>query len=204
MTVGRVGGWRRDGGKCGDGGEEGTEKARGGGEQVGGGAGGQQGAGEWFGGEAIEGHIGIDGIDDPIAVFPDRACCIDCEAIRVGVASEVEPVSAPAFAVARRGEQSVDESRVGLRASVGQECVDLLDRGGQSEQVEAASSDQGDSVGFARGGQLFVVESCEHEGVDGVANPCRVADVGQFGADDWLKRPVIAAASCIDDGFVGG
>ena len=56
----------------------------------------------------------------------------------VGVAGQVEPVAAPALAVARRGEQPVDQPLVGVRAPVGQECLDLLRLRQQPGQVEDA------------------------------------------------------------------
>ena len=61
-------------------------------------------SGELFGRKAIEGHVGVDGIDDPVTVFPYRTGSIDRETIGVGVAGQVEPVPSPAFPVAGRGE----------------------------------------------------------------------------------------------------
>ena len=54
--------------------------------------------------ELVERQIAIEGIDDPIAVLPNLTRCIDGVAIAVGVASLIEPPSAPSFAVIRTSQ----------------------------------------------------------------------------------------------------
>jgi hypothetical protein len=70
-----------------------------GGDFLFGGGVGEEVAGELFGDELMEGFVGIEGVDDVFAVFPDLAGLVAGAAVGVGIADLVEPVAAPAFAV---------------------------------------------------------------------------------------------------------
>ena len=94
-------------------------------------------AGELVDGELVERHVAVQGVDDPVAVLPDRARGVDAVAVRVGVAGQVEPGPRPALAVMGRGEQAIDQPLVGVGPVVGQEGVDLRRGRRQADQVEA-------------------------------------------------------------------
>ncbi len=49
----------------------------------------QQVAGELLDGELVEGHVGIEGVDHPVAVRPDRAVVVEVEAVGVGIAGGI-------------------------------------------------------------------------------------------------------------------
>ena len=61
----------------------------------------QEVARELFGDEAVEGQVGVEGLDDVIAPAPHRAGGVVIEAVGVGVTGDVEPVLGEAFAEAR-------------------------------------------------------------------------------------------------------
>ena len=86
---------------------------------------GQQVAGELLDGELVERHVGVERLDHPVAVRPDRPRAVLLVAVGVGVAGQVEPAPGPALAVVRRGEQPVDQLLVGVRRRVVDERVDL-------------------------------------------------------------------------------
>jgi hypothetical protein len=65
-------------------------------------------AGELLDGELVEGQVGVERADDPVAVGPDGANIVEVEAVGVGVADGVEPVAAEVFAVTRGGEKAGD------------------------------------------------------------------------------------------------
>ena len=72
-------------------------------------------AGDLFLDEAVVGLVGVEGLDDVVAIAPGvGARLVGLEAVGLGVAGEVEPVAAPALAVVRRGEQAVDELLEGV------------------------------------------------------------------------------------------
>ena len=108
--------------------------------------------------ESVVGQVGVEGMDDPVAVggCVDEAgffASVDV-ALGVGVAGDVEPVSSPAFAVPGGVEQAVDESagRTGtVVGGVGDEAVDVGGFGGKASEIEAEAADEGARVG-RRGG----------------------------------------------------
>jgi len=88
-------------------------------------------AGELFDGELVERHVGVEGVHDPVAPRPHGALGVALESVGVGVASDVQPVPSPAFAIARRGEEAVDDFGVGVGRTVGDEGGGLGEGGGR-------------------------------------------------------------------------
>jgi len=64
---------------------------------------------ELFDDELVERQIFINGVDDPVAVFPDRARLIAGEAVGVGIPRGIQPIAAPSLAVVWRREQPVEQ-----------------------------------------------------------------------------------------------
>jgi hypothetical protein len=72
-------------------------------------------AGDLFLDEAVVGLVGVQALDDVVAVAPDVwAGLVGLEAFGVGIAGEVEPVARPAFAVLGRGQKLVDDLFKGI------------------------------------------------------------------------------------------
>ena len=76
-------------------------------------------AGELLDGELVEGFVGVERIDDPVAVGPDRTRAVLLEAVGVRIARGVEPPASPLLAVVRRGQQTIHEPGVGVAGTVG-------------------------------------------------------------------------------------
>ena len=74
----------------------------------------EQVAGELLDREGVEGLVVVESLDDPVAVGPHRALRVALEAVGVGVAGEVEPLSRHMFAVIGRGQQAVEGLGPGL------------------------------------------------------------------------------------------
>ena len=148
----------------------------------------QQVAGDLLDGEPVEGHVGVEGVDHPLAVAPGVGPgLIFLIAVRVGVAGEVEPLAGPFFAVVRGGQIAVDESLVGVRPRVGHERGDLFRGGGQAEQVELQAADELRPAGAGRGSEPLFLQAGEDVAVDG-------AGLALHG----LEGPVGAAAALGD------
>ena len=96
-------------------------------------------AGELLDGELVERHVGVERVDHPIAVRPDRARAVLLVAVGVGVAGQIEPAARPALAVVRAGEQLIDELLVSIGRSVVDESIGLLgaSAGGRSGRGRA-------------------------------------------------------------------
>jgi hypothetical protein len=107
----------------------------------------------------------------------------------VGVMRHVHPVSAPALAVMRRGQEPLDHGNEGVGAVVRDEIRDLLGSRGQPDQVEAHASDERPPVRVRDGADTGGPVSCRDESIDRVDRP-----PGWIGRRlnrlDRLERPV--------------
>ncbi len=148
-------------------------------------------AGDLFGEEHVVGLVGVERLDDVVAIAPGvGAVDVVLEAGRVGVAGDVEPVPAVALAVVRRRQQRVDQPlpRVGTR--VGDEGVDLGRRRRQAEQVEIGAADQRAAIGARRRREPPAGACLLEEAVDGVVEA--VTGHRERRLHRRLERPVAA------------
>ena len=62
-------------------------------------------ASDLFADEAVVGFVAVERIDHVIAVAPDvRPDVVGLEAVRIGVARQIQPLAAPTLAIARRSQ----------------------------------------------------------------------------------------------------
>ena len=108
----------------------------------------QEVAGELLDAELVVGEVSVQGLHDPVTVGPDGARTVFLEAVGVGVAGEVEPATGPAFAVAWRSEQPIDELFVGIWRFVVREGIGFFGRGRDPGEVERHASHERVAVGF--------------------------------------------------------
>ena len=156
-------------------------------------------AGDLLPDEAVEGLVAVQGVDDVVAVAEGVGeGDVLVEAVRVGVAGDVEPVAAPAFAVVGRGEEPVDDPGEGVGALVGQEVLDLGFRRGQADQVERGAAEKRAPVGWRHRREAAFLEARQDEAIEGMADPVLVLDVGQRRVFDPPERPVFAAGAVVE------
>ena len=136
-------------------------------EVVGRGAG-QQVAGELPDAELVVGQVRVEGLHDPIAVGPDGAGTVLLEAVGVGVAGEVEPATGPAFTVAGRGEQAVDEFLVSVGGLVVDEGIGFFGRRRHAGEIERHAAHEGVAIGFGRRLEAGLFEAGLDERIDGM------------------------------------
>ena len=143
--------------------------------------------------ERVVGHVGVEGRHDPISIGPGVGPFgVDLVAVGVGVADDVEPVLGHPLAVARRGEEPIDDPLVGAGGLVCQEGVDLFGRRREARQIERHPPEPLAAIGFGRRKKPLGLEPGADEAVDVVAWPARVAHGWGGGADDGAEGPVIA------------
>ena len=147
-------------------------------------------AGELLDGEPVEGHVGVVGVDHPVAPAPHRALAVGLVAVGVRVAGGVEPLHRHPLAVARRAEQPVDRPLVGVRGVVVEERGQLARRRRQPRQVERRPAQQRRPVGLRRRREALSLETGEDEAVDRVARPVGVGDRRRVGTLRRHERPV--------------
>ncbi len=117
-------------------------------------------AGELEGDESVIGHVGIERLDDPVAIPPGvGAGLVELEAVGVGIAGQVEPVLRLTLAVVRAGQEPVNLRFHRLRRPIGLERGDLLGSRRQADQVEAQAAEQRRAVGLGSVGQPFGFEA---------------------------------------------
>ncbi len=137
-------------------------------------------AGDGLFDEAVVGLVVVEALHHVVAVAPGvEEVRILLKAGRVAVAGEIEPVLAPLFAVAGRGEQLVDQLRVCIGAAVGEEGLDFVVRGRKAMQVEGGAADERRFVGGGGAFEALLLQL----GVDEVVN------IGAGGADRRLEGP---------------
>ena len=156
---------------------------------------------EFVGGELAEeklivGQVFVERTDDPVAIGPGpevtHVASVVVATFRLGVLREVQPVTAPAFAIARRGEQAVDDLLEGVRRRVVEELIHFLFARRQAVEIERGAAEQGDLVGAGRGREVFGGELFEDEGVDGIFDfRFRISDFRHRRFHDRLIRPML-------------
>ncbi len=139
---------------------------------------GKQVARKLFNGKPIETHISVEGIDHPVAISPHRPRLIAFVTIRVGVAAQIQPVLSPMFPEGRRIQHAVHERFVGVRACVGQEPVDFLDRRWKSPKIQTQATDERFLRRFRSECESLSLQPCENEVVNGIAYLRTCADRG--------------------------
>ena len=92
-------------------------------------------AGDLLDRESVERHALVDRPNHPLAILPNRAAEIPRIAVAVGVAGQVEPVAAPALAVIRRGQQSVNDPLVSIRRCILLKRGNVCRRRQQADQI---------------------------------------------------------------------
>ena len=100
-----------------------------------------------FDGELIKRHVVVDRLDDPVAVWPNRALAVFLIAVGVGITGEIQPFAGPAFAIARRGEQAVHGPLVSVRGRVGEKRGEFLRAGWETGEIKTDTPEQ---RGFVR------------------------------------------------------
>ena len=124
-------------------------------------------AGQLEANEPVVGHVGIERLDDPVAIPPGVGPePVVLEALGLGEADDVEPVPRPALAVSGARPGSGPPAARRRRVRVGDERLDLLGRRRQAEQVEGEAADQRAAVGLGRRRQVARRQPRQDEGID--------------------------------------
>ena len=152
---------------------------------------GQDVAGDLLAEELVVRLVGVEGIDDVVAVAPRHGHrIIRGLARRVGVADDVEPMAAPALAVGRGTEQAVHHLGEGIRRRIGDEGIRLGRCRREPGEVERGAAEQRAAVGGGRGFPVVGFETRQDEIIDARPDPRGVRDHRRRGFPDRLERPM--------------
>ena len=128
----------------------------------------QQVAGELLTGEHIERLVGVERVDDVVAVGEDALVLVAVVADRVGEAGDIQPPDRHAFAEVRRGEQAVDLFFESIGRVVRDEGCGLGGRRRQPREIEGETAEQALLVRLGRKRRLLLGELGGDERVDRV------------------------------------
>ena len=103
-----------------------------------------------FDGELIKRQVFIEGPDDVIPIGPNGARRVIRIACRIGITGQIQPHPRPVFTELGAGKQTIYEVLISLGVLVGDECVDLLNLRGQSDQIEGHSAGKSSAVHLGR------------------------------------------------------
>ena len=122
--------------------------------------------------EAIVGLVGIERIDDVVAISPglpgrDAAAL----AQTVGVAGQIEPVPSPALAKSGRSQELVYDLLEGEFGVVSDERLDIFGFRGKTGEIEKNPPQQRVPVGLRGGSQTLGLQLLHNEVVDGIGGP---------------------------------
>ena len=140
--------------------------------------------------ELIERHVAVERVDDPVAPRPHVAHPVVLIPVGVGVARQVEPLDRHPLAVGRRGQQPIDDALVRPRGPIGEEGIDLGDRGRQAREVERDASNQRRAIRLGRRRHPARLERGQHEPIDLVVRPRVAADARHRHRRRRDERPV--------------
>ena len=147
--------------------------------------------GDLLGEELVVGEVAVEGLNDPVAVFPregtDRVGVV---AGGFGEAHDIEPLAAPVFAIVGAGEQPVDQPFVRIGLGIGDEGRDLGGGGGEAGEIVLESADQLAATGGRSGGEPATFEVGLEKRVDGVEHPIAEAGPRNGRASDRLEGPM--------------
>ena len=164
-------------------------------------------SGDLFLHEAAVRLVAVEGADNVVAVRPGvGAGLVLVVTVSVAVVDDVQPVARPAFAVAGRGEQPLDQLLVGQRVGVGDELADFIRGRRQAKQVVVHTADQRVAIGLGGMGQLLFAELGRDEVVDRVPRPVtvRLAKRRRCLSVNRLERPDGKSILGVGLGFLRG
>ena len=177
---------------------------------------GEEVAGDLLANELVEGLVGVESVHDPVAILHGLAHgVVRAVASGVGVAGDVEPVAAPAFAVGGGGEEAVNEgSQCGMRnaecgifssrAALALEHFDFLGCRRKAGEVEGHAADERARVGGGIGRKALLVEAGEDEAVEGLLAPGVGLGGGWLWVGEELEGPVFSHRGGVHAGSDGG
>ena len=141
--------------------------------------------------KSIEGQVPVEGVNHPIAIAESvgvRGVDFGLKPI-VGIPGQIQPIAAPAFAVARGIEQAVHEFRPGSGRGIIDEIGDLPAGGRQSGQVIVNAADQCARVGEGGRARAFGFHLRQQEAIDIRFRPGAVFHRRRQGFANRLQRP---------------
>ena len=140
--------------------------------------------------ETVVGHVGVERVDDPVAIPPyvaDRA--VPLQPARLAVPRQVQPMPAPALSIARICKQLVHEFLERVAGLIPEERVHLLDRRRHTGQINIYATHQNSLVRFRSRSQALLLQLRKDECINRVLHPRAVSYGRRLPFYGLLERP---------------
>ena len=108
--------------------------------------------------ELVEGLVGVVGVDHPVAIRPHLAVIVEVQAVRVGVARGIQPVTPAVLAPLLRRQQRIDKFLEVIWRRILHERLNLLGLWGKAGQVERQAAGQRPAIRLGIHRQAFFRE----------------------------------------------
>ncbi len=126
--------------------------------------------GDEFAGELVEGHVGDEGVVEPLADLRASAC--DEAGAAVVVAEEIVPEGEPVLGVVDIArEQGIDQSGALVRRWVVEEGRPFVGCGKEADEIEVGAPEKSAVVERRRPGEVLFLQVARDESVDGMISP---------------------------------
>ena len=141
--------------------------------------------------ESVVGHVGIEGVDDPVAVAERVGVRLILGGVQliVRITRDIEPVTAPALPVTRGCEQRINHFREGIGRFVASKRFHLFGGRRQAGQIQISPADESPAIRGSYRSQVLFFEFREDKAVQIIVRPLCVFDFGRRDLRDRFKRP---------------
>ena len=147
-------------------------------------------AGDLFLHESVERFVGIEGVDDPVSISPQRGpVVILAVSVRFGIPHEIQPVPGLSLAVTRAVQQVIDQFHVSIGRFIVDESINLGGRRWQSGQIEVQTPDQCSSIGLGSRRHFLLGQFPPDKAVDFIPRPAIAVIRRNVGFRNGLKGP---------------
>ena len=141
--------------------------------------------------ENVIGHVVLNGLNNPVAIAEGSR--IGVVALRVepviGVAGDMKPETSPALAIARRGEQTINDFGERIGRAIVFKCINLFGRGREAGEIVGGASTQRAAIGATDRVQPARLELCREETVNLCAGPIDIFHVRSRHRPNGLQGP---------------
>ena len=139
---------------------------------------------ELFDGELVIGHVGVEGLDDPVPPQPNLTGLVAKISVGVGVAGGVEPVDRHAFAKVRGREQAVDSPFVAVLLK----SLNFVPCRREPGQVKVDTAQKSFRIRCGRKSESCALQAGGNKRIDRIQGS---VDFGHQWLDDWFERPML-------------
>jgi len=133
-------------------------------------------AGDLFPNEAGVGFVGIEGLNEVVAIGPDVIPnAVLVVTMRFGIVYEIHPVSGLTFAEAGIVQKAIDDTFIGIELIVSEEVREVLGSGRHTDEVDGDAAEEGPFVGGRSVSKLTFPMFPEDETINGIVRPFHVS-----------------------------